>query len=214
MIARHSSLTTALPALPLEGWRPTKETLHRYTQIVGKIRLEHAAYGNHWWHAPFHVTPRGLRAAHMFGGDRSFEIEFDLAGHSVEVVTSTRDHVSVALRDGLSVAAFYQELTAALAGVGVAVDLANPRPFDLGDERPFAEDTEHAAYDTEAVGRYRQILVWIDYVFRVFSGRFSGKSSLVHLFWHSFDLAVTRFSGRPVALPPEANMLTQDTPTR
>jgi len=210
MIARHSFLAAALPELPLDGWRPTKETLHRYAQIVGKIRLEHAPYGNHWWHAPLHVTPRGMRAAHMFGGDRSFEIEFDLAGHAVEIVTSAGDRASVALRDGLSVAAFYGELTSALAGVGVEVDLANPRPFDLGDERPFAEDTEHAAYDAEAIERFHRIILWVDYVFRVFSGRFSGKSSPVHLFWHGFDLAVTRFSGRRVDLPTEVNMLTRE----
>jgi hypothetical protein len=211
MIARHSSLTVdALPPLPLAEWRPTKETLHRYAQVVGKVRLEHTPYQNHWWHAPLHVTPVGLRAPHMVGGDRSFEIALDLAAHEATVVASTGDRAAFALRDGLSVAEFYRSLLAALGDIGVPVELANPRPFDLGDDRPFAEDAEHAAYDAAAVGRYRRILVWVDHVFRAYGGRFSGKTSPVHLFWHGFDLAVTRFSGRAVPVPPEATLLNRE----
>ena len=211
MIARRAVLTTdALPSLPLEEWRPTKETLHRVLQIVGKIRLEHAPFGNHWWHSTLHVTPRGLRAPHMVAGDRSFEIAVDLVDHEVTVATSAGDRSTVPLVDGQSVAAFYDRLMAACAAVGIAVDLANPRPWDLNDDRPFAEDDEHAAYDAAWVDRYRRILVWVDYAFRMEAGRFSGKTSPVHLFWHAMDLAMTRFSGRPATVPAGADMLTRE----
>jgi hypothetical protein len=211
MLARRATLSVdALPPLPLDGWRPTKETLHRVLQIVGKIRLEHAPYGNHWWHAPLHVTPRGLRAPHMVAGDRSFEITLDLVAHEVAVATSAGDRAAVALADGLPIAAFYGRLLAALAAVGVVVDLANPRPWDLGDDRPFAADAEHAAYDAAWVDRYRRILVWVDHVFRLGAGTFSGKTSPVHLFWHGFDLAMTRFSGRPAPVPAGADLLTRE----
>jgi hypothetical protein len=187
----------ALPSLPLEDWKDTKETLHRYAQIVGKVRLEHSPFRNHWWHVTFYVDPRGLSARHMFSGELPFEISFDLIAHELNVITAAGDMASVSLRDGLSVAEFYGKLVSIFETLDIGVDLTNPSPFDLEDEeRHFKEDTEHASYDKEYVDRYRRILTWVDCIFREFSGRFVGKTSPVHLFWHGFDLAVTRFSGR------------------
>ena len=187
----------ALPPLPLKDWKVTKETLHRYVQIVGKVRLECSPFRNHWWHVTLHVDPRGLSARHMFSGEVAFEISFDLISHELRVVTSAGDRASFPLRDGLSVAEFYSKLVSIFEILGIDVGLTNPSPFDLEDgARHFQEDTEHASYDEEYVERYRRILTWVDSVFGEFSGRFVGKTSPVHLFWHGFDLAVTRFSGR------------------
>jgi hypothetical protein len=187
----------ALPSLPLEDWKDTKETLHRYAQIVGKVRLEYSPFRNHWWHVAFYVDPRGLSARHMFSGELPFEISFDLIGHELKVVSGAGDRASFPLRDGLSVAEFYSKLVSIFETLGIDVDLNKPSPFDLEDkDRHFEEDTEHASYDEEYVDRYRRILTWVDHVFREFSGRFIGKTSPVHLFWHGLDLAVTRFSGR------------------
>jgi hypothetical protein len=187
----------ALPSLPLEEWKDTKETLHRYAQIVGKVRLEYSPFRNHWWHVPFYVDPRGLSARHMFSGEDAFEISFDLIAHELKVVTSAGNTASFPLRNGLSVAEFYGKLLSIFETFGIDVDLTNPSPFDLEDEeRHFEEDTEHASYEEEYVERYRRILTWVDHVFREFSGGFNGKTSPVHLFWHGFDLALTRFSGR------------------
>ncbi len=199
-----------LPPLPLEEWRPTKETLHHYAQIVGKVRLEHSPYTNHWWHVPLHVSPRGLVARHMFSGDLPFEISFDLISHELEVFTGAGGKVSFTLEDELSVANFYDRLLSAFDFLGLEVNLNSPAPFDLGDDGHFEEDTGHASYDKEYVGRYRSILAWVDHVFREFSGRFYGKTSPVHLFWHSFDLAVTRFSGRRAPMPADAGLLTRE----
>jgi hypothetical protein len=188
---------SALPPLPLEDWRDTKETLHRYVQIVGKVRLEYSPFRNHWWHVTLHVDPRGLSARHMFSGELAFEISLDLIAHELKVVTGAGDRASFPLRDGLFVAEFYSKLVSIFETLGIEVDLSNPSPFDLEDEdRHFEEDTEHASYDEEYVERYQRILTWVDHIFQEFSGRFNGKQSPVHLFWHGFDLAVTRFSGR------------------
>lgn len=208
MIAGSSSLE--LPPLPLEEWRPTKETLHRYAQIVGKVRMEHSPYKNHWWHVPLYVAPRGLVARHMFSGDLPFEVSFDLVAHELEVTTGAAGRAAFALEDGLSVAGFYRKLHSTFGFLGVDVDLDNPKPFDLDDDRPFEADTEHASYDAEYVDRYRRVLAWVDHVFREFSGRFYGKTSPVQLYWHSFDLAVTRFSGRRAPIPADAGLLTRE----
>src|SRR5215217_7734691 len=146
----------ALPSLPLEDWRDTKETLHRYVQIVGKVRLEYSPFRNHWWHVTLHVDPRGFSARHMFSGELAFEISFDLIAHELQVVTAAGDRASFALRDGLCVAEYYGKLISSFESLGIDVDLSNPSPFDLEDEiRHFEVDTEHASYDEEYVERYR-----------------------------------------------------------
>jgi hypothetical protein len=156
----------ALPSLPLEEWKDTKETLHRDAQIVGKVRLEYSPFRNHWWHVPFYVNPRGLSARHMFSGEIAFEVSFDLITHELKVVTSVGNMASFPLRDGLSVAEFYSELVSIFETFGIDVDLTNPSPFDLEDDnKHFEEDTEHASYDEEYVDRFRRILMWVDDVF-------------------------------------------------
>jgi hypothetical protein len=188
------SAASAFPPLPLEEWEGTKETLHRYVQIVGKIRLRSSPHRNHWWHVPLYVSSRGLTTGPMPYREVTFEISFDFVAHELEISTSAGGRMSFALREGLSVAGFYANLFAGLGVLGIEV-VIDAKPYDLDGETLDA-DTEHASYDEEYVSRFWNILGQVDSVFEEFSGRFVGKTSPVHLFWHSFDLAVTRFSGR------------------
>jgi hypothetical protein len=187
--------TDPWPALPLDDWRATKETLHRYAQIVGKVRMSLVPFRNHWWHVTLYVSTRGLTTGPMPYRGSSVEIELDFVDHTVHVRTSEGRAESFVLRDGLSCARFYGALFAALRRAGVEVEI-RAEPFDLGDSPPFPEDTEHESYDTEAVARWWQILRSTDAVLARFASRFNGKSSPVHLFWHGFDLAHARYSGR------------------
>jgi hypothetical protein len=184
-----------LPALPLEEWEDTKETLHRYCQIVGKIRMALTPPLNHWWHVTLRVSARGVTTGPMPCDPGLAEIELDLVAHRVVVRTSEGATRDFALHDGLSVAAFHDRLFEALGSLGVAC-VIRPTPFDLADPTPFPQDVDHGDYDAEAVGRWWAVLRSSADAFGDFSGRFSGKTSPVQLFWHSFDLAVTRFSGR------------------
>ncbi len=188
------------PPLPLAAWRPTKETLHRWAQVVGKVRLAAAPPRNHWWHVPLSLSTRGLTTGPMpapaGGDDRTFALDFDFLDHRLLVTTNAGEWDGFALEDGLSVAAFSRHLTAILGELGLAVEI-RAVPFELQPPTPFAEDREHAAYDPVFAHRWWLILSRIAPVFEAFAGRFVGKTSPVHLFWHSFDLAVTRFSGRP-----------------
>jgi Family of unknown function (DUF5996) len=186
----------AWPPLPYEEWKPTKETLHRYAQIVGKVRMSLVPFRNHWWHVTLYVSPRGLRTGPMPSGELTVEIELDFIDHRVHVRSSEGRAESFALRDGLSCARFYGALFAALRKVGVDVEI-RAEPFDLGGGPPFPEDTEHASYDAEAVVRWWRILRSTDAVLARFASRFNGKASPTHLFWHGFDLAHARYSGRP-----------------
>jgi hypothetical protein len=186
----------ALPPLPLEDWKDTKETLHRYAQIVGKVRLECSPHRNHWWNVPLYVTSRGLTTGPNPYGDETFEISFDFIADELQIVTSAGGRASFALEDGLSVAEFYAKLFSELGALGIGMRLKNARPFELGDDRPFEADAEHASYEEEYVHRWWRILTQVDQIFKEFAGRFYGKTSPVHLFWHGFDLAVTRFSAR------------------
>lgn len=199
----------AFPELPLEAWEETKETLHRYAQIVGKIRLESAPFQNHWWHVPLYVSTVGLKTGPMPYGDITFEIEFDFKHHRLVITTSSAQIAEFPLEDGLSVAAFYRQINEALARLGITVDIV-ARPYDLAVAEPFETDTIHAAYDPEYVGRFCHILVQVDRIFKTFAGRFCGKSSPVHLYWHSFDLAVTRFSGQLAPEREGADPVTQE----
>jgi hypothetical protein len=183
------------PSLPLEAWEESKETLHRYVQIVGKIRLATAAPRNHWWHVPLCVTTPGLTTDPLPDGDRTFALDFDFVDHRLVQTTSDGAANSFPLNDGLSVAEFYRQVFALLAARGIKVAIL-AKPFDLTPAELFPTDTAHAAYDASAVSRWWGILVQIDQILQEFAGRFTGKTSPVHLFWHSFDLAVTRFSGR------------------
>jgi hypothetical protein len=183
-----------LPPLPLEDWKDTKETLHRYAQIVGKVRLAFSPFRNHWWHVPLYVSTRGLTTSPIPYRDITFEISFDLMENRLVVSTSEGEGFVFAM-DDLPVAEFYRKLFDGLRSLGVEVSI-NATPFGLGDEQTLEENTFHCVCDREYVGRYWRILVQVDQIFKEFAGRFNGKTSPVHLFWHGFDLAVTRFSGR------------------
>ncbi|MFI5681288.1 DUF5996 family protein [Streptomyces cellulosae] len=200
------------PPVPLAGWRDTKETLHRFAQIVGKIRLAASARRNHWWNVPFHVTGRGITTRPMgqIDGNPIFTIDFDFVDHRLVVMALDGEERSFPL-PGQSVASFHDETLAALAALGVRVDIAVPRPFELSDaDRPFAEDTEHAAYDPVAANRYWRVLSQVASVLEEFAAGFSGKASPVHHFWHTFDIAHSRFSGRRVDQPGHVDPVTRE----
>jgi len=182
------------PALPYEEWRDTYETLHMWTQIVGKIRLALSPMVNHWWHVTLYVTPRGLTTSPIPYGNRTFEIDFDFIDHTLAVQTSDGQVRYVGLHPR-TVADFYRELMAVLRSLGIEVTI-NTLPQEVANPIACDIDTVHASYDEEYVGRLRHILLNTDSVFKEFRGRFIGKSSPVHFFWGAFDLAVTRFSGR------------------
>jgi len=184
-----------LPPLPLDAWEDTKTTLHLYLQVVGKVRLALMPPRNHWWHVTLYVASRGLttRAVPYGGGGETMQIDLDLLDHRAVVTTSEGARRSFTL--GLPVADFYRELFAALAELGVEVSI-RPEPYDLAFDTPFPEDREHRAWDPAAVERFWRALVWSGGVLEEFAGRFGGKATPVHLFWHSFDLAYSRFSGR------------------
>jgi hypothetical protein len=204
------------PAMPLAGWQDTKATLHRFAQVVGKIRLAAGVRRNHWWGVPFHLTGRGLttRPMGLTEGNPIFTIDFDFVGHRLLVMTLDGRAVSFSLLDR-SVASFYRETMRALAHLGVRLELAIPRPFDLPDSsRPFAEDTEHASYDPALVTRYWQILSQVNLILEEFAAGYSGKISPVHHFWHTFDIACTRFSDRVVDQPPERDPVTREAYSR
>jgi hypothetical protein len=200
---------SVLPELPYEAWRPTKDTLHLYVQEVGKLKLAYAPPLNHWWHVTFAVDVRGLASGRMHAGDVSFDVAFDFLEHQVVIRTDRGAVEAVSLHDGLSVAAFTEQLFSTLASVGLDVAIT-PSPFGVPMTTPFAEDVEHASYDRDAVGRYREALSWIDWVFRDFAGWYCGKTSPVHVFWHSLDLALTRFSGRRAPASAEADPVTAE----
>jgi hypothetical protein len=188
------------PALPLGEWADTYATLHRWTQIVGKVRLKQSPWINHSWHVTLYVTSRGLTTSAIPHGNKTFEIEFDFINHQLAIRTSDGGLRNLPLRPQ-SVAAFYRELMAALGNLNVPVAIY-PRPNEMEDATPFPLDETRSAYDADAVQRFWRALVQVDRVFKVFRARFIGKCSPVHFFWGSFDLAVTRFSGRPATRHP------------
>ncbi|WP_433174800.1 DUF5996 family protein [Actinoallomurus sp. CA-150999] len=204
------------PAMPLAEWRDTKETIHRFAQVVGKVRLAAGIRRDHWWGVPFHLTGRGLttRPTGRADGGPIFTIDFDFVAHRLIVTTLDGEAASFPLCPR-SVAAFYRDVLRVLAGLGVEVDLAIPRPFDLPDSgRPFAEDTEHRAYDPYLATRYWQVLSQVNLLLEEFAAGYSGKISPVHHFWHTFDIACTRFSDRVIDQPPEADPVTREAYSR
>jgi hypothetical protein len=203
-------MTLQLPELPLTGWEETKNTLHLWAQVVGKVRMASTAPRNHWWHVPLYVDVRGLTTRRLHSGAGvTFEIRFDFVDHRLVVATSGGAVESFELVDGLSVARFDEQLHATLARLGVDVAILET-PYRVPMTEPFPDDREHAAYDPDAVERFWRILDWTDGVLEEFNGWFSGKSSPVHLFWHGLDLAVTRFSGRPAPAIPDADPVTRE----
>lgn len=210
------SAAEPLPAIPLESWRPAKETLHRFTQIVGKIALAKGIRRNHWWHMTYRLTARGwttLPLGNARGGP-VFTCAFDVFDEVLRIATTQGEQVEVGLV-GQSVGSFYREVMAALAGLGIEVALRNPYPFDLPDSaRPFADDTEHAHYEPHQVRHAFAVLGRVALILEEFSAGYSGKISPVHLFWHTFDLAVQRFSNRRIDMPPTVDSVTREAYSR
>jgi hypothetical protein len=189
-----NALQASWPELPTAAWRETYETLHMWTQIVGKIRLARTPWLNHSWHVALYVTARGLTTSPIPDGRRIFQIDFDFIDHQLRISNSDGARRQFALA-GQSVASFYAAVMAALAELGIHVTI-DEMPNELPDPIRFSQDRKHASYDADAAQRFLQILVNTDRVFKQFRTGFLGKASPVHFFWGSFDLAVTRFSGR------------------
>jgi hypothetical protein len=187
-------MADAWPALPLDGWKDTYDTLHRWTQIVGKIRLVQTPWINHAWHSTLYVTARGLTTGPVPHGDTSFQLNFDFLNHELTIRTSLGGIRTMRLGPR-SVAAFYRELMATLDNLDVPVRI-RAIPSEMPDTTPFDQDTDRTAYDPSAVTRYWRALAQAHRVLTEFRARFIGKCSPVHFFWGAFDLAVTRFSGR------------------
>jgi hypothetical protein len=182
------------PDLSYPTWRSTAATLHLWTQIIGKVRLSLAPWVNHSWQVPLYVTARGLGTGPVPFGREIFEVEFDFVSHRLRARTSQGKDLMFAM-EPQTVAAFYSRAIDLLSGVGVAVSI-NEMPNELPTPLPFSTDRTHAAYDAAAAHRFWRALVQVDRVFKQFRSGFLGKVSPVHFFWGSFDLAVTRFSGR------------------
>jgi hypothetical protein len=182
------------PALPYPAWQASCATLQLWTQIVGKVRLAQTPWLNHSWHVNLYVTPRGLTTAEIPYGAAAFQIDFDFLDHALLISTSDGGGRRLPLA-ARPVADFHDQLMAALAELGIRVRI-HGRPNELPDPIPFREDREHAAYDADAAQRFWRVLLQADRVFKQFRTGFLGKVSPVHFFWGSFDLAVTRFSGR------------------
>jgi len=194
MTASVRAASQAWPSLPFDAWSDTCATLHRWTQIVGKIRLAQSPWINHSWHVTLYVSARGLTTSPVPYGSRVFQIDFDFIDHRIIVQTSDGGIVALPLQPQ-SVAAFYGSLMRALSTLDLRITI-HGRPNEVPDPIPFDQDEGHRAYDPEYVNRFWRALVQADRVFKVFRARFSGKCSPVHFFWGAPDLAVTRFSGR------------------
>jgi Family of unknown function (DUF5996) len=186
--------TQVWPPLPYEEWKDTLATLHLWTQVVGKIRLAQAPWTNHSWHVPLYVTSRGLTTSPIPYGARTFEILFDFLDHQLLIQTGEGTVESVRLAPR-TVADFYQQVLGRLGALGLDVRIRT-MPCEIPNCIPFELDRQHGSYDAEQVTRFWRVLVQADRVLKEFRARFLGKSSPVHFFWGSFDLAVTRFSGR------------------
>jgi hypothetical protein len=191
---------TAWPDLPYAGWRDTAATLQLWTQIVGKVRLRLTPWLNHGWHVPLYVTARGLGTSPIPVGNEIMEIEFDFISHCLLVRTSWGEDRTIPL-EPQTVADFHRGVMDLLRGLGVAMTI-NQRPNEVTNPIRFSEDRTHAAYDADAARRFWRALLQVDRVFKLFRSGFLGKASPVHFFWGSFDLAVTRFSGRPAPQHP------------
>ncbi|HEX8776214.1 MAG TPA: DUF5996 family protein [Pyrinomonadaceae bacterium] len=198
----------AWPSLPLEEWEETRATLHMWTQVVGKIRLEQTPLVNHWWNVPLYVTARGLTTSAMPYEDRSFQIDFDFISHRLLIECSDGSTNSLALAP-MAVADFYEQVIGLLRELGIEVKIWT-MPVEIENPIRFEEDRQHASYDPEYANRFWRILVQADRIFTDFRSRFIGKVSPIHFFWGSFDLAVTRFSGRPAPERPGADPITRE----
>lgn len=198
----------AWPALPLADWQDTYETLHMWTQVVGKVRLALSPHVNHWWEAPLYVNARGLTTSPIPYQGEIFEIQFDFINHEVDIATSWGGTRTLPLAPQ-TVADFYRTFMDTLHGLGIDVEIW-PMPVEVPNPIRFDQDRTHAAYDPAYAHRFWRILLPVDTVFKEFRARFIGKDSPVHFFWGSFDLAVSRFSGRRAPVRPGADVITRE----
>jgi hypothetical protein len=203
----------AWPSLPYEAWSDTCATLHRWIQIVGKIRLAQSPWVNHSWHVTLHVTAIGLTTSAIQYGNRTFQIDFDFVKHWLAVHSSDGGTAGLAL-EPQSVATFYTRLMQEMAKLDLHVKI-DLKPNEVADTVPFDQDQARCAYDREYANRFWRVLVQADRVFKHFRARFIGKCSPVHFFWGAPDLAVTRFSGRrapehPGGIPNLPDWVTRD----
>jgi len=196
------------PPLPLESWSDTRNTLHMWTQVVGKVRLALTPKVNHWWNVPLYVSSRGLTTSPIPYGELVFEVEFDFLDHKLHIRLSNGVVKELLLRPQ-TVSDFYQEFMSTLRSAGIQVEIWH-MPVEIPNPIAFDQDRIHASYDREYAHRFWRILVSVDEVLKEFRSRFIGKSSPVHFFWGSFDLTVTRFSGRRAPERPEADAITRE----
>lgn len=209
MLNQNGSIAEEVwPALPLPEWRDTCATLHMWTQIVGKVRLELSPVTNHWWEVPFYLTARGLTTSPIPYGNKAFEVQFDFINHRLEVDASWGESLGIHLGPR-SVADFYREFMYMLRSLGIEVNIW-PVPVEVPNPIRFDEDDINASYDADFVHRFWRILLTVDTIFKEFRARFIGKDSPVHFFWGSFDLAVSRFSGRRAPERPGADRITRE----
>lgn len=196
------------PALPLGEWQQTYHNLHMWTQIVGKVRLALTPNTNHWWNVPLYVNARGLTTSPIPYGGFVFEVQFDFIDHRLLIDRSDGARETLDLKPR-TVAEFYVEFMVALRSLGIDLTI-HAKPVEVANPIPFADDRLHRAYDADAAQRFWRILVSTDAVFKKFRARFLGKNSPVQFFWGSFDLAVTRFSGRRAPERPGADVITRE----
>ena len=182
------------PALPFAEWKATAKTLHMWTQIVGKVRLALSPWVNHSWHVTLYLTSRGLTTSPIPHGTQTFEILFDFVDHQLQILTNEGEGGAIQLRS-ISVATFYREVINLLEVLELPVEI-NPTPNEVDPAIPFEQNETDSSYDPEFANRFWRVLLQSDRVFKEFRSEFCGKCSPVHFFWGSFDLAVTRFSGR------------------
>ena len=208
MMSNRESDQQIVPALPFDSWKDTQATLHMWAQIVGKVRLKLSPLENHWWNVPFYLTARGLTTSPMPYDEGTVEIVFDFIDHKLVIETNDGRAVTMPLT-AQSVAQFYKKFMALLAELSVSAKIWT-LPCELPDPIPFEKDTVHAAYDPEAAHKFWRILAWVDPILKEFRAGFIGKASPVHFFWGSFDLAVTRFSGRVAPERPGADSITRE----
>jgi Family of unknown function (DUF5996) len=195
MPATQERMAEAWPALPYAEWKDTLDTLHMWTQIVGKLKLELSPFLNEWWQVAFTVTARGLTTSTIPFGHRVFQVDFDFIDHRLDIRVSDGGARSLPLLPR-SVADFYEEFMAALGQLGIGVQITT-NPVEVENTTPFDQDQVHASYDADSVTRYWRILLQTDRLLQSYRSPFVGKSSPVLFWWGTFDLAETRFSGRP-----------------
>ncbi|MBF2014500.1 MAG: hypothetical protein IGS23_04655 [Rivularia sp. T60_A2020_040] len=198
-----STNTDIFPSLPSKSWQETSTTLHLWTQIIGKIRMELTPLINHWWNVTLYVTSRGLTTSPIPYETRFFQIDFDFIAHELCISTSDGERRTFALKP-FSVAEFYQKTMDALTSLDIKVKIST-MPQEISNPIRFEEDTKHAAYDSKYVHKFWQVLAQSNRIFTDFRSRFIGKVSPTHFFWGSFDLALTRFSGRIAPKHPGAS---------